>query len=248
MKKVKSNAPRVLVTRTEPGASRQADALAAKGLQPVKLPLMEIEPVTCLLGRDLPEVVVVLSAHAVRHGADAIACWGQARVWLAVGKATARALEEMGVHAIWPDRESSEGLLEIPELVRCAGRKVAILCGESPRPLLKATLQERGAEVAEYHVYRRLPVKGISDYHKRLCDVSAVMVSSVEGLHAFADLWTTCGGPKSVMLCVGSARIARAGVSRGFENLRLLEAQTGTGIGDALLDWLSRPEEGVWHE
>ncbi len=245
---VKSNAFRVLVTRTEPGASRQADALAAKGLQPVKLPLIEVEPVACSLGMDVPEVVVVLSAHAVRHGADVIARWGEAPVWLAVGKVTARALAQRGVHAGGPERESSEGLLEVPELVRCAGRKVAILCGESPRPLLRETLQERGAEVTEYHLYRRLPVKDISDYHEHLSDVSAVIVSSVEGLHAFADLWSTLQGSKSVMLCASSVRIARAAVSGGFENLRLLEAQTGAAMADAMLDWLSRPHEGIWHE
>ena len=239
---------RVLVTRTEPGASRQANALLAKGLQPVKLPMIEIEPVTFALGKDLPEVVIVLSVHAVRHGAEAIQSWGDAHLWLAVGKATARALEEMGIHATVPERESSEGLLDMPELGQCADKQIAILCGESPRPLLRETLQERGVDVSEYQVYRRLPVKDISDYHEHLSELSAVIVSSVEGLHAFADLWKTHQGLSSVMLCVGSTRIARAAVSRGFKNLRLLETQSGVGLADALADWLSRPHEGIWHE
>ena len=239
---------RVLVTRTEPGASRQANALLANGLQPVKLPLIEIEPVTFALGEGAPELVIVLSVHAVRHGAEAIRSWGDVPSWLAVGKATARALEEMGIHAIVPERESSEGLLDLPELDRCADKQIAILCGESPRPLLRETLQERGAGVSEYHVYRRLPVKDISDYHEHLSELSAVIVSSVEGLHAFADLWKTRQGSNSVMLCAGSARIAQAAVSRGFDNIRLLETQSGVGLADALVDWLSRPHEGIWHE
>lgn len=239
---------RILVTRTEPGASQQASALSEKGLQPVKLPLIEIEPVPFVLREDIPEVVIVLSAHAVWHGAEAIRRWGDAPQWLAVGAATASALEGMGIHATLPETESSEGLLETPELNHCAGRKVAILCGEAPRPLLQKTLRGRGAEVAEYFVYRRLPVKDFSDYHEHLSDVSAVIVSSVEGLQAFAKLWNSQQGSKSVMLCAGSIRIARAAVSCGFENLRLLKTQSGAALADALLEWLSRPLEGNWHE
>ncbi len=239
---------RVLVTRTEPGASRQARALLEKGLRPVKLPLIKIEPVAFTLEEDLPEVVVALSAHAVQHGAEAIRTWEDVPLWIAVGKATARALEVLGVHAIQPERESSEGLLDMPELGRCAKKRIAILCGESPRPLLRENLQERGAEVSEYHVYRRLPVKDISDYHEHLSELSAVIVSSVEGVLAFADLWNTRQGSNSVMLCAGSVRIARAAASRGFNNLRLLNTQSGTGLAESLVDWLSRPQEGIWHE
>ena len=239
---------RILVTRTEPGASRQANALRARGLQPVKLPLIETEPVIFSLGKGVPELVVVLSAHAVEHGAEAIRRWGQAPTWLAIGETTAHALEGTGIQATRPNQESSEGLLETRELVHCQGRKIAILSGVSPRPLLREVLEKRGAEVAEYPVYRRLPVKDISDYHEHLSDVSAVIVSSVEGLHAFADVWRMRRGSNAVMLCVNSTRAARVAARLGFENLRISSTQSAARLADAVRQWLADPTEGRWHE
>lgn len=239
---------RVLVTRTEPGVSRQAHALLAKGLQPVKLPLIEIEPVAFVLAKDVPEVAIALSAHAALHGAEAIRKWGDRPQWLAVGKATARALEAKGIQAAHPEEESSEGLLATPELTDCAQKTIAILCGASPRPLLGDTLRARGADVSEYYVYRRLPVKRISDYHEHFLGVSAVMVSSVEGLHAFAEIWRAGRGASSVMLCVNSIRAARAARLLGFDNLRLSRTQSPGQLADSVFEWLTNPNKGRWHE
>ncbi len=239
---------RVLLTRSEPGASRQARALAAYGLQPVKMPLIRIEPVAFALGDSMPDMVIVLSAHAVRHGARAITRWGQAADWFAVGEATARALRCHGIQAVCPERASSEGLLELAALRSPANRSVAILCGRSPRPLLERVLIARGAQVSEYQVYERLPVDGGSGYHAQLkaTEVHAVVVSSVAGVCAFSRLWKVCGGSPAVMLCVNSTRAAEAAAGLGFTNLRILESQSDTALGRALLDWVCSDQVHPW--
>ena len=233
---------RVLLTRTEPGASRQADALLEVGLEPVKLPLLKIEPVACQAADEVPELAVVLSAHAVTHGASVIRGWGNRPRWLAVGKATARALGEVGIAAAHPARESSEGVLALQALEACRGQRVGILCGESPRPLLRQALVARGAHVSEYPVYRRLPLEPISDYHAHMTNLSAVVVSSVEGLRVFADLWNEFwnehGGARSVLLCVKSKRIAELARELGFDKVRVSSRPTGGGLAHELAGWL----------
>ncbi len=75
----------------------------------------------------------------------------------AVGKATAALLKEYGFNTvIYPQsRFSSEHLLALPELHAVAQQKIAIICGEDPKPTLKKILVERGAQVDELCVYRR---------------------------------------------------------------------------------------------
>ena len=230
--------PRVLVTRSEPGASRQSEALRALGLEAIKLPMIAIEPVPCDLGRAVPDMVIVLSAHAVLHGRRAIDAWGGGATWFAVGSATANALKVLKVEATQPRLESSEGLLALAQLRECAGRRVAVLCGESPRPLLKETLSQRGAEVFEYPVYRRVPPTRVSDYHEHLLAASAVIVSSVEGLRAFDGLWHSLQGSKSVLLCVNSQRAEHVAMQFGYNNLRRLTSQSPAAVAQNLADWL----------
>ena len=233
--------PLVLVTRTEPGASRQSEALRSLGLEAIKLPMIAIEPVPCDLGREVPDLVIVLSAHAVLHGRKAIDAWGGSATWLAVGSATANALKALNIEAAQPRLEASEGLLALVQLRECAGRRVAVLCGESPRPLLKETLSQRGAEVLEYPVYRRVPLTHVSDYHGHLLEasaVSAVIVSSVEGLRAFDGLWCSLQGPRSVLLCVNSQRAEQVAMQIGYSNLRRLTSQSPAAVAQNLADWL----------
>ena len=235
---------RVLLTRTEPGATRQADALSAAGLQPVKLPLLKIEPVPCEVPGEIPDVVIVLSAHAVAHGANIIEAWGDGANWLAVGKATARALAEVGIHAISPARESSEGILASEALAALQDRRVGVVCGESPRPLLRETLIDRGAHLIECPVYRRLPVRRNSDYHAHLANLSAVVLSSAEGLRVFADLWNDFCREKSVMLCVKSERIADLARRLGFKDVRTSTGTTGMALAHELAGWILQAEKG----
>ena len=61
-------------------------------------------------------------------------------------------------HAIAPLQENSEGLLALMPLQNVAGKRIAIIRGDSGRDLLRDALIQRGAEVKYLEVYRKRPV------------------------------------------------------------------------------------------
>lgn len=240
MNSKKTQPHKVLVTRSEPGASQQANALRAEGLQPITMPLIEIVPLTCEPRGAIPEIAIALSPHAVRHGTLAISTWRNTTKWLAVGSATADALKSQRIDAAYPDESSSEGLLALPQLQECDAKRISVLCGESPRPLLKEALTQRGARVSECPVYKRVGLTGFSRQHDRAREASAVILFSLEGLQVFAELWKAVAGASSVMLCVNSRR-AQSGASRlGFDTLRLLSSQSHQVVAKEVANWLSQ--------
>jgi uroporphyrinogen-III synthase len=58
---------RILVTRPEPDATRQAELLAARGHEPVVAPLLLIEPATCVpLELEGAQALIATSRNALR--------------------------------------------------------------------------------------------------------------------------------------------------------------------------------------
>lgn len=107
----------------------------------------------------------------------------------AVGAGTARALLGHGITAIAPVRQhNSESLLEQPGMIDVKSRRVAIITAPGGRDVIATTLRERGADVVEWHVYRRKPV----DWSKRQLaalaaadDPLLTILSSSEALDIF---------------------------------------------------------------
>lgn len=93
---------RVLVTRPEPDASLQAEALAARGHEPVIAPLLTIEFLSdAKLGLDGVQALIITSRNALR----ALAAHPQRDEAikipvLAVGDATAHAAQELGFREV----------------------------------------------------------------------------------------------------------------------------------------------------
>ncbi len=106
------------------------------------------------------EIVIFTSVNAVAY-AHAAAPLPQllpkdCRV-LAVGPATANALQELGVEALVPnDEHSSQGLLALTALQGVAAKKIALVRGHGGLSTLPNTLRERGAELQIFNVYQRL--------------------------------------------------------------------------------------------
>ncbi|HEY5645086.1 MAG TPA: uroporphyrinogen-III synthase [Pseudomonadales bacterium] len=217
---------RVWVTRSEPGASRQAQALRKAGYEVLVRPVLSIEPT----GAPAPAVgfdhVIFLSEQAVRHGAKLGYCAG-ARV-LAVGDATAAALAERGVAAVIPAVASSEGLLAEFEGLDLEDARVLIVAGEDGRKALRDALVARGARVAEFLCYRRRPAVEVP---LDPSGIDAVLIGSQDGFRAFARLWFDCGGG-DVRVIAASERIAALGAELGFVHVQ-------AAGGAATDDWIS---------
>lgn len=209
---------KVWVTRSQPGADRQAAELRDAGYEPVVAPVVRIEATGSGVPAGRFDDLVFLSEHAVRAGLPvlrAMPWFVSARVF-AVGRRTAAVLAEAGVRATAPADATSEGLLALDDLTHLGARSVLLVCGVGGRELLQDTLRERGARVARFECYRREPVRRLAP-RVLVCD--AVIAASGEGLRQAARLWLAAGGRADVPVLVPSDRVAGLGVEVGLSSL-----------------------------
>ena len=206
----------VWVTRTEPGASREAEAIAERGHQVWCEPVIEIENLAVAVPTDEPDVVITLSGHAARRAATlGLTERSGAALHVAIGAETARLLAAADVQALIPGEASSEGVRAMPEMQSLpAGAIVWLWAGRGGRDLLARTLTEaRGCSVVKFELYlrrRKAPI------NLPAAPITAVVASSVEGLQAFADAWQQAGGGYNVGLVAVSSRVAAEAQALGF--------------------------------
>jgi len=205
---------RVWITRSQPGAERQAAALRQRGYDVVVQPVLGIEPLPAP-APDPFDRVIFLSEHAVRHGLGKLDLHG-VEVF-AVGARTAELLESAGVSVKVPPIASSEGLLAMPELASVAGSAILIVCGAGGRELLVTELARRGANVQRLVCYRR---RALVVLVPGVATVDVIVAASGDGLEQIARLWFGSGGSAGVALLVPSARVAERAKTLGFACVR----------------------------
>lgn len=215
----------VVVTRPAGQAAHFATALTEHGAIPVLYPVLEIrdiENIAPLLDVAIRlenfDLAVFVSPNAIEK---ALALILPRRAWpatlrvAALGKSSERELERNGIHDVIspPLRFDSEALLELPELVAVAGRRVIIFRGDGGRELLGDTLKARGASVEYVTCYRRArpqldPAPLLKLWEEGRLD--AVTLTSSEGLRNFFDMIGRLGQAwlKKTPAFVPHARIA----------------------------------------
>ena len=201
----------VWVTRTEPGASTLATALAAAGYTVLKAPVLEIRPRAFDPVRGPFDTGLFLSVHAVRCAAADVA--GDARALFAVGRRTRLALRARGFDAAVPHVETSEGLLEA--LGDVAGKRILIVTGAGGRKLLADALRGRGADVTRLDAYVRYPLAPEVDAGA----VDLIATSSGDGLRQAERVWSAAGGDPGTPVLAPSARVAALGAELGFRSV-----------------------------
>lgn len=143
--------PVILLTRPrEQNAGLQVE-LTQLGFVTRVFPLVEIEKISATAASNHCDLMIFTSQNAVRFYDAEI----KAPV-LAVGSGTQAALAKKNIRATIPAEFNSEGLLTLPELQQVAHKKIAIVTGENPRPLLAQSLRQRGADLEIIFCYRRL--------------------------------------------------------------------------------------------
>ncbi|MGL6222319.1 MAG: uroporphyrinogen-III synthase [Steroidobacteraceae bacterium] len=154
----------VVVTRPAAQSGRFIELARASGATCIAYPTLQVEPLALA-----PQTLARLRGRtwdwAIFTSVNAVAaCLANLAPPLAVshaavGRATARALEQAGVTvAARPDSATSEGVLALPEFADVTGRGVLLVKGSGGRELLTASLRARGADVLELEVYRRCAV------------------------------------------------------------------------------------------
>lgn len=218
----------VVVTRPDRQAGPLLRLLREAGAATIAFPTLVIERIElddAARRRCTPDAhdwVVFTSTNAVECAFAQLPRPGRARV-AAVGRATARALVELGVavDATPADVSDSEGLLATRELAEVGGRRILILKGAGGRDKLRETLAARGAEVTVGEVYRRrvaTPGDHALDRLAQACVAEApvIAVTSVEVLDALLGLAPDARHPRlrHATLLVPGDRVAAAARER----------------------------------
>jgi len=244
----------VWLTRTEPGASRQATVLREHGYTPLVWPVIEaveVQPPRLLQNgqpladersaaqilRASPRMVIALSAHAVRAALkQRLLASVQHAVFVAVGAQTAAQFGEVSASVVTPVQATSEGVLALPLTAELsAGDVVWVLAGEGGREVVAQHLfREYGATVVKFELYRRQqrPGRPVEDAGR----IGAVVIGSQQGLQAFAQLWREMSGGLSIPLVVPSSRVAAAAREAGFTDVHTANGADNEAVLDALQD------------
>lgn len=223
----------VLVTRPAEQAADFSEMISAAHGRPVGFPTLEIlgpedkhQARQQLQNLDQVDLLIFVSANAVRYAFPLLPDQIPLDLRIAaVGKATARALEEVGLDPTLVPESSfdSEGLLALPALQKVKGWRVLIVRGNGGREHLREALEARGARVEYVEVYRRRlprrnPANLITNWD-RLVDV--VTVTSVQSLDNLFTLLGEAGVERlrQTPLVVASQRIATRAAEQGCEQI-----------------------------
>lgn len=207
----------VLVTRPEGQQQGMMALLEKAGWHALHVPALRIEPLAIsdadrrlLMDLDQYHAVFFVSTNAVSLGVEAMddywPQWPLGVHWLAVGEATAAAMEAAGLPAEHPDvGNDSESVLALDCLQDLREKKVLVLRGEGGRELFGRRLRDRGARVDYISLYRRL-CDAAADWPRQA--VAAVLVTSVESWHCLQK--KAAASLSEALVVAGSERIADA--------------------------------------
>lgn len=248
---------RVLVTRPAHQADALCTRLASLGAEAIRFPTLSIRPTVdtdpgyqnlknCFLDLDRYRAVIFISANAAQLGYDWIdQYWPQLPVntlWLAVGAATGRTLQQLGLPVTSAEGAmNSEALLALPQLQQLDNDRVLICRGHSGRELLEQDLQQRGAKVDYAELYHReIPVYSQPEIESIIYKSapSVILVSSGEALINLVSLSRAAHGESSTLtdtpLVVPSQRVATLALQHHFNHIGIAANATDAAMTDAL--------------
>lgn len=244
----------ILVTRPSPAGEALVTRLRKLGQRAYHSPLIEFSP-----GNDLSTVaqhlaalrsgdlLIALSQHAVSYATSALTQTGQrwpsAPHYFAIGRTTALALHKVSSLAVAypPERETSETLLQLPQLQNISGKNALLLRGNGGRTLLATTLAQRGANVSYSECYQRRPVHYNGPEQGRYWQqlgIDRIIITSGEMLQRIYDLVPDYYRTTWLLHCqiiVVSERLAQQARQLGWQDIRIAD----NADNDALVRLLS---------
>ncbi len=237
----------LVVTRPVGSAAALARRIRRCGGVPLLLPGLALRRVAdqdtaCsgLLAALSDELLIFSSPAAVRFAAALTPLRTLATV-LAVGQGTAQALRRSGVAAVWtPSRQDSEGLLTHPLLQSPGGHRISVIGAPGGRGLLRAQLEQHGAQVREVHVYRREPSRLDRRHVEKVIALPAsavLLLSSREALQNLLQLLPAAALQRlrSSTVVVSSERLAVAVAEAGFSRRLLATSALSADLLDAAM-------------
>jgi uroporphyrinogen-III synthase len=157
---------RLLVTRPEPDATRQAKLLAARGHEPFIAPLFAIETISEVpLELDGPQALIITSRNALRALASNPDLAKALPLPLyAVGEATAKEAAELGFGRVTTGPGTGETLARlIADTLEPHAGALVHLSGETVAFDLKSALEARGFKVRQPILYRAVAATALPE-------------------------------------------------------------------------------------
>ncbi len=245
----------VLNTRPQQQANVLSQAIEAAGGIALECPALVIKPARKIWFNDLPNLetiakAIFISANAVHYCFKVLQqenChWPAAIEVIAVGEATASALESYGLKADFvPAIADSENLLNLETLQEIDKQKILLFKGEQGRTLIAATLRSRGANLQSFEVYSRQmptlnPQELYSFWQNGIVDI--ILMTSQQAMH---NLFTMFGEKAHDWLCrtpclVISKRLAAEAALVGINKIIISDPKT-------ILKTLHQFNEGLIH-
>lgn len=227
----------VLITRPGERGERLVEMLNKAGIMALHLPLISI-----IAGQELNRLpnklkqlncgdyVVAVSKNAVEYAQKTLSavgfCWRSDLYYFTVGQRTAEYFASQIENSVYypVEQESSEGLLNLPQMQDLQARNILILRANGGREFFTEQAILRGAKVETLECYQRMPI----EYNKlekiSLCQrigVDTIVVTSQEMLNYLVKLVPTneTGWLFSCRLVTVSQRIATLAKSVGWTNI-----------------------------
>lgn len=202
----------ILVTRPLPKGRELVSLLEDQGMQACEAPLFAYQAYPLASTTPSADIFIFVSVAAVEyaHTQQPIDSW-QASQFIGVGRATKLALAKLGISAISPTEQNSEGVLSLNALNQVQDKRIVIVRGDKGRELMFDTLTNRGANVSYLQSYQRLwrtfsqPITN----QWRQDGINFIICTSVAMLEKMANLLVTSDNywQKSCTWVVASSRI-----------------------------------------
>jgi uroporphyrinogen-III synthase len=156
------NSLNVLITRPAGKAQALALLLKQQGIFAISQPLFDYQAYAS--SQDIKgsinsaDILIFVSVAAVEfaHASYPLSI-NSDKIVIAVGQATKRALQTIGItNVLTSTQENSEGLLKLDQLCQVKDKNITIVRGNGGREHLATTLTERGAQVCYIESYQRV--------------------------------------------------------------------------------------------
>lgn len=245
------NGKRILVTRPKLQAHNLISLIEQHGGQAIAFPTLEIVAIenSQVAKQQLENLkayqwLIFISANAVNFAVTAnngkIRDFTQTKI-AAVGKATAKALENVGlsVNLVPETGFNSEALLAASALQLVQNQRILIVRGEGGRETLAQELQKRGAIVDYWEVYqRKIPKTDTAPVVDLLTQqqLDWLTVTSTEALqNLITMLETEKNSLLNIPLVVISERIKQIAASIGFKTIVVSSSPDDTAILNTMI-------------
>ncbi|MGA9334196.1 MAG: uroporphyrinogen-III synthase [Rudaea sp.] len=207
------------------------------------------ETKTALVRARQSDVVIFVSPAAVRFAFELQSTlrFVRASTIIAIGNATARALERRGVSNVHrpSTRQDSEGVLGLPELAHVRGKHVSLIGADGGRGLLSRTLRQRRAKVEPIHVYRRCTPRYNRSLLAKLEQAPTPLVTLLSSAEVLMNLRSTLPLHLYARLAAGelivsSKRLAIVAGSHLFAHVHIADSAAPADLLRTACDALSR--------